>query len=773
MIKNGHLSTSITAISLLVLLGQSAFAKENPSKITDASNNDFTIVVTAQKREQNIQDVPISIYAVSGEELEAMGISDISAVADLTPNVTIDNTITGAGSSAITSLYIRGIGQSDFLMTTDPGVGLYLDGAYILRSVGSLLDTVDIERIEILRGPQGTLYGKNTIGGAVNVISKRPDDEKAFSTKLTFGTDNNLDGILSATIPLSDNVYSRFTLASFNQDGYINRPLANDKLGDDDTIAFRTSFLYEPSEAISVTLAADYTRSREQGSAETLVDTFVVCPTGVLAPFCDANAPIGAPPGQSFLFNNVPPVNPTLLTTNPELYDDSWIPDNNYTSFGTGQHISNLDIRGVNLTVDWQLPTFELKSITAYRTLDTFYIRDADQSPLQIVSTFSDVEQSQFSQELQLSGTSFNKNLSWLVGGYYMNEQANDSSQLILSTLIIQSGGSGIDTKSNALFAQGTYNINDALGLTAGIRYTDDQKSYLPTQYIPWSHPALVPPQPPTGALVIPENVNTLDFSKTTYRLGLDYHHSEHLMSYLTYSTGFKSGGFVQRNQAPKAQLPIFEPEEVAAIEAGFKSSLLNNQLRLNGSIFQSDYDNIQVKVIELSGFAPITANAAEGSISGLELEFEALISENLSIVGGLGYLDAKYTKVGTDLADITLDSRFANTPERTANLSIIYHHDSVWGLFTPRLDWSYQSEVYNNAENTAAFLQDALSLVNAGISYRQNETGVMNWHVTLSIRNLTNEEYIVNGETSRSFGNITATYARKREWYLSIGIDF
>jgi len=272
---------------------------------------------------------------------------------------------------------------------------------------------------------------------------------------------------------------------------------------------------------------------------------------------------------------------------------------------------------------------------------------------------------------------------------------------------------------------------------------------------------------------VIPPATNYLDFSKTTYKLGFDYHYTDNIMSYLSYSTGFKSGGFVQRNQAPRPKLPTFNPEEVSVIEAGFKSNLFNGKLRLNGSIFKSDYENIQVKVVELLGFAPITANAAEGEITGLELEFKALMTNALTIVGGVGYMDAKYTRLDANLADISLDSKFANTPEQSANASIIYDHESGWGLISSRLDWSYRSDVYNNAENTPAFQQDKLNLLNASITYRQPETGGMNWYITLSIRNLTDEEYIVSGEASRNFGNITATFARKRQWYLSAGIDY
>jgi len=773
IIKRPGLIVNFSAV-LLSFAMQSVVLAKNESLDNDRSyGEDHLIVVTAQKRAQDMQDVPISIYTISGDALESAGIPNISAIDNLTPNITIDNAITGSGSSAVTSFYIRGIGQSDFLMSTDPGVGLYLDGAYILRSVGSLLDIVDIERIEVLKGPQGTLYGKNTIGGAVNVISKQPADEKQFSAKLTLGSDNNIDGIISSNIPLTDNLLSKFTIASFKQDGYINRPLANDKLGDDDTLAARVSFLYKPTDPVEINLSFDYTRSREQGSAETLLDTYMLCPAGVLAPFCDANAPVGAPPGQAFLFNNVPAVNPSLLTTDPDLYNNSWLADDNFTSFGTGRHISNLDILGTNLSIDWELSGVELKSITTYRTMDTFYIRDADQSPLDIVSTFSDVEQSQFSQEIHLSGQSLNDKLTWITGGYYMKERGSDSSQPILATLIIQSGGTDINTESKALFLEASYTVKQNLALTGGIRYTDDHKVYLPTQFIEWSHPALVPPQPASGSIVIPAVPNSLDFSKTTYKLAADYHHTKEIMSYFSYSTGFKSGGFVQRNQAPQPQLSIFDPEEVAVMEAGFKSRLLNNKLQLNGSVFKSDYENIQVKVVEISGFAPITDNAAEGEITGVELEYKAFINNNLTLIGGIGYLDAKYTRIEDNLADISLDSKFVNTPEYSANTSIIYDYEFDRGLITSQLDWSYRSEVYNNAENTPDFLQDKLTLVNASMTYRPAQTGILDWYLTLSILNLTDKEYIVSGEASRSFGNITATFARKRQWYLSAGVNF
>ena len=259
MVRKRELFAATSAFLLSAAMIPNAMAQEEGTVIEE-------ITVTAQKREQSLQDVPISIFATSGATLEAMGSRDISALGELTPNVTIDSAITGAGSSAVTSIYIRGIGQSDFLVTNDPGVGLYLDGVYISRSVGSLLNVADIERFEVLRGPQGTLYGKNTIGGAINVITKKPTEQQSFSAKATLGSDNRFDGIITASIPFSDNFFTKFTLASFNQDGYMKRPFEGDKLGDKDTLAGRASFLYLPSDHVDISLTADFTRSREQAT---------------------------------------------------------------------------------------------------------------------------------------------------------------------------------------------------------------------------------------------------------------------------------------------------------------------------------------------------------------------------------------------------------------------------------------------------------------------------------------------------------------------------
>ena len=731
------------------------------------------IVVTAQKKQESIQEVPISVVAVTGEALLKTGAPNLASVAELAPNVVIDDAVTLGGSSASTSIYIRGVGQSDFLTTTDPGVGLYLDGVYISRSVGSLLDVADVERVEVLRGPQGTLYGKNTIGGAINVVTSQPADEFAALGRVTFGTDNRQDILARVDLPLSDVITSQVTIGSLKQDGYVDRPLAGDALGEKDKFILRGKVRIEPSDTFSVNLAGDYTKSDETGGPATLLDTFQLCPAGVFAPFCDGTVEAG-PPGQVFFFNNVPPITAAAGGI-PEVsqFNDSFLPDTPFLSQGTFQSVSELELWGVSATLDWNTTFADIKSITAYRTYDTFFTRDADHSPFDIYHTTADVQHSQFSQEFQFSGDFAESGLSWLGGLYYLEESADDDSQLILASLTIQSGGTDIDTTSKAIYGQVTYDVTEDLSLTGGIRYTEEDKDYLPTQFIAFSNPALVPPQPPTGAVTIPAVNNEVSFDQTTYRATADYQVTDDILLYGSFSTGFKSGGFVQRNQAPRDLLPIFEPEDVTVFEGGFKSKLFDNRLLLNGAVFNTDYDNIQVRVIEVSGFAPITANAAAAKITGFELEFEGAVTEGLTLSGGLGHLDARYTEIGADLADITLDSSFVNTPEWSYNLSAVQDFNLPTGTLSGRVDWSHQSEVYNDAENTPVLRQDAVDLVNVSVNYRHEPAQGLQWGLTGGIRNLTDEVYLVSGNANRSLGSFVGTFNRGQEWFASLEVEF
>ena len=727
------------------------------------------IIVTAQRRAESLNKVPLSIAVVNAQTLHDIGAREISAVADFAPNVSVDGIVTTGGSSS-TSIYIRGIGQSDILQTTDPGVGLFVDGVYVARALGSLLDVADVERVEVLRGPQGTLFGRNTVGGAINVITKPPGDELAFSARATFGSDDRFDSFLRIDAPFSDNVRSKLSFASFGQDGYVRRPDAGDALGDRQRRVVRAQFVYEPRQTFSLAFSGDYTEVEESGVPATLLRVVQVCPAGVPIAVggCDANGPAGAPPGQAFLFNNVPPVNLSAGGTGvgTSIYDERYVPGNAFRNAGTGPEESTLDLWGVSTTIDWQLTAFKFRSITAWRTFDAHFVRDADASPYRIVTPVSTVNQQQFSQELHVFDTT--PRIDWLVGLFYFDEQADDDSDFDTASFELQSGGVDIINRSAAIFGQATWRFVDNMAFSAGARYTDEDKSYLPTQYIVSS----VTGQPPAGTVLIPAIENELAYSKSTWRAAFEYVPAEDLLFYASWSTGFKSGGFVQRNQAPRPMLPTFGPETVEVFEVGAKATLLDGRLRLSGAAFSGDYNDIQVRTIEPNGFALVTSNAGDARIRGGEIEAEAAAGRYLRLLGAIGYLDGRYTRIGDDVPDLTLNSKLPDAPEWSGNLSLVgtmpLHRYSLSG----RLDWRYRSTNFNDAENTPELEQAALHLLDASASFRCMECTARVWSATIGVSNLTDELYLVSGNMLAVQGPVSGSYARPRQWFLTVAIE-
>src|SRR5690606_32448896 len=332
------------------------------------------IVVTAQKREENLQETPIAITAFSGEALEQHGIRDISKLADFTPNVIFDTTAPISGVSNGAVIFIRGIGQLDFSLTTDPGVGTYIDGIYSSRSIGGVLDVVDIERIEILRGSQGTLFGRNTIGGAISITTRRPAEAFGGMLEATVGDHDRIDVKGSVDIPLHAKLQTKFAFSSKSRDGYVDRVLVGDRLGDQDRQSMRGSFLLTPTEDIEVHATVDYAHIDEQSAASVLVG---------ITEF--AGDPVqGLAPSSSFVYNRIfAPQNPGAVP-----YDDRFLfgGENDLTA-ATGPTGTELDSFGVNLTFTWSLPWVEFKSISSYRETDGEFYRDPDNAPFAITET--------------------------------------------------------------------------------------------------------------------------------------------------------------------------------------------------------------------------------------------------------------------------------------------------------------------------------------------------------------------------------------------------
>ena len=765
------------------------------------------VSVTARKREENLQNTPLSISAFTANDLIQRQIVSTDQLADITPNLTFDAYAPSSGQNASSQIYIRGIGQSDFTAITDPGVGLYVDGVYYARSFGGTLDFLDLERIEILRGPQGSLFGRNTIGGAINLYTKRPDSEYGGSAELKVGSDNMLYLTGDINIPITESFYAKFSVSNRDRDGYVQRvqlaerqlsgvaaPTDGLDLGDDNTTSARASFVWEVSETLNFFLSADYTDENENGAPTTSLglneqQTFPyhanIFENGVVfGGNCPLFPPPTLPPGARGTGNNFMCLN------------DTWRRDE-FESEGNGEVSSSLEMWGVSLEANWEISDrMSIKSITAYRDLDAYSARDADGTPYRVFHTQDPFVQNQFSQELQFSGTT--ENLKWLVGLYYFEEEADNPNpvQFPEPTLGALLSGGFTENDNYAVFSQITYDMTEQWALTAGIRYTDETKRFSPYSWADGFYVAPPPGSPfvryhacPTGQepgcdgvpgrlftdgeRLVPEGRYIRKFDDWTPMLNLSYQANEEVMLYGLYSEGFKSGGFDQRFNVAFPDGPTsFEPETAKTIELGMKSSWMGNTLRLNVAAFFTDYQDIQIIIRQ--GFAPITFNAGEAEIKGFEFESTWIPTPAWIIQASVGYIDAKYTNLDETVqtVGITTSHSLPQTPEWSGSLGIAYTSQLGNWSITPRLDWSYTDVVYNNAVNTPQLRQDAYSMISAAITVQSDDGG---WEFMLAGRNLGDEVILVSGSSGYATGSgyTTGTHARKREWSLSAKYRF
>ncbi|MFD0847859.1 TonB-dependent receptor [Sphingosinicella xenopeptidilytica] len=746
-----------------------------------------TITVTARRRAESLQDTPIAISAVTSEGLAQRGIETVTQIGDFTPNVKFNSSVPVSASNATAAIFIRGIGQNDYQLSADPGVGLYLDGVYISRGVGNVLDVMNVERIEVLRGPQGTLFGRNTIGGAVSVVTQKPTDTLGGNFEVSTGSHNRvqLKGILN--LPLAEGIYSSVAGFYHKRDGYVKGVVDGaPDLGDTDNLAGRFALRLEPSSNLTIDLAVDGSRTRENSAPNVMLRV-------------DENAPAAQAWNAAYSGAGAicaDPLNPARLT-DQRCYNSQWAlaPYRHGGTFSAISDVfangnpkpyqsgSDVDIWGISGTIEWKITDdLTLKSITAYRKVTGFWTRDSDHSPASIVQTNSDWKQDQFSEELQLLGEAGDGRLNWVVGGYYSSESGNHKDLVNLIDAVFLSGAV-LDGESLAFFGQATYEIVDNLNLTAGIRWTEDKKTFgNANQYVVEAGFLTGQPFNPDGSglqngdpLMGPlGQTATITDRAWTPMVSLAYRWSPELLTYVSYSEGFKGGGFTQRVFPPFAFIPSFKPETSTTYEFGFKSDLAGRTLRLNGAAFLNDYDDLQVTVNDPTlGFAPIIQNAAKARIKGIELELEARPVDALRIEAGIGYLDAKYRRVDIRAlnAGVTTDTKLQNAPKWTLSAGISYLIEAPGlGSFQPRVDWSYRSRVYNDAVNNPLLVQDGYHLVNASIAFNDESE---RWGLSLGVKNLTKEVYLGSGYAD-AFGGITeGVYGRPREWYLSARYKF
>ena len=743
-------------------------------------------MVTARRVEERLQDTPIAISAFSSDTLERRQIFNTDLLDQVTPNLQFTNVTTLAGNNASSVVFIRGVGQVDPTSSVDPGVGIYIDDVYMGQSIGGSMDFRDIAEVQILRGPQGTLFGKNTVGGAILLTTTEPGDEFGGTFRIGTGTDNLRDASIAVNIPISDQLKTRFTFGTKIQDGYVTRVQTGEKLGDTNTYTATGKIVWTPNDKFKAKAMFDYTRSDENGNP------FVFAASNEAATFQRVASADAGCPGVVF-----PTSGPVPLINDDRCAND-FQNKGPYKNNGTYPLKSYMQNWGGSLHLSYDMnDAITLKSITSYRKLDWIGIRDADNTPLTILHTSYNSSGHQWSQELQ--GLYTSSNVKGVLGFYYFEEKVNDLVYVQLNDPapgVQEDSDNNISDNNNwAIFTQWTWNVNEQLSVTAGGRYTEDTKGSIPDQFN-YVNPA---------AKYLPVILYEDTFTDFSFSGSINYRWNDRFMTYFSYSEGFKGGGWnshfntcqilqpcatqlglggppLANAQAAAAVYPLvhsFGPEYATTYELGFKSDLLDNRLRINVAGFITDYKDLQF--VYRSGVAPYLANAGKASINGFELEVNWVPAQNWTIDGSVGYLDTRVDQLNTISAvgasvntGVAVGNKLPFSPEWQANGGIGYTAtlDNGWQLL-PRADMAFQTRTFFDANNTMEIAQlDSYVVLNLSMALQPQDE---KWRLTFGVNNANDELYAIGGNSSLTTGSGYAEigYARPREWYLSYTYNF
>ncbi len=787
----------VVAALAVVLTTPDAVAQDPPPTEPDSVVKLRPLLVTARKREEFLQDIPLAVSAFSGRDLELRRIEAGDQLGYIAPNLSFNSSGAFSGTKASAQIYIRGVGQRDYIPLKDPGVAVYVDGIYMPRTVGSVLDLVEVDRVEVLRGPQGTLFGRNAVGGAVSVHSRMPDAEPRRTFRAQFGDDRMTNLTASANGALADGLFGSVTLALRKRDGYVKRVHDGLDMGDDNGRAVRGALLWTPRETLRIFASADYSRRRENGAPTVnggVNDKMALATFGNAAlASCTAirinpNFPGNGPP-------TFPP--PGVGAGGAE---GCYGPDSfagHYVSEGTFPVFADLDSWGGGAEVSWTLGGWgRLRSLTGYRGLVLEASRDADNTPANILQNEIVVESYQISQELQLSGVAVDERVHWQTGVYLVREDGFNRTGVTLPTGAFDSDWD-YGSRSAAGFAQATAAPTEPLSLTVGARYTKDRKTVLPNVFVlgdashgrrspfgpTWPlaagiYRAATGPMKP-GDRMLPYKEFGDDFEALTTMANLAYRFNDDAMAYFGFAQGFKSGGYDSRHptpppghgpNSPDAAPSSFGPEAVSSYEFGVKSQVLDGRLKLNLALFRADYEDMHVVVRQ--SINPITVNGGSAVLAGAELEVAWIPAEGWDVVGHLGALRARYDEIN----DVVLESntpiyrhyRLSKTPALGHSLAVGRAMRLLGRWVTPRIDWSFTGSQYHDAGNTHQLFHPGYHLLNASVAL-VSENG--RWETVHSFRNLTNERYLLTGTSA--FGTAAAyieqVWARPFEWSVSL----
>ncbi len=735
--KRTYMSLAIVmAFGMAVAVPAHAQQSDMPAKPAEAKKLE-AVTVTARKREETLQDVPIAVSAFTSAALFKQNVQNLGDLQGKVPSLQV---YAARGSNTTMTAYIRGVGQADPTWGFDPGVGIYLDDVYMARPQGALLDVFDVNRIEVLRGPQGTLYGKNTIGGAIKYVSNPLPTTFGGSAEATVGTHGEKDVKASVGGATDDGMWrGRVAVSSAHNDGFGKNLLTDSRNGNKNTNAARASLGFFPSKDFNAQLTVDGLR--------------------------DNSNPRGA----------------KLLTAN-KFYPTYKPLSSDFDTRGGMAQLNHTELSGAALTLSWiASPSWTLKSITAYRESSTDTNIDFDTIPAKVADVNAVYKDHQFSQELQANYDA-GGSIHGVFGLYYFKGAADGEIHNIFlgsppySTLgfaTYGSTGGSMGTKSIAGYGDLTWDIDPQWSLDVGLRLTQEKKSAVIQNYA-----------------FADENftrriATAADFSgshtsrNASPKVSLAWNASEQVKLYATYSAAFHSGGYNIRANCvaiPQSCRPI-KDEKVQSFEIGSKMSFFDGRLMMNTAAFHNIYSDIQLSVFTSyalpngsQGFFGDFTNAGKGHIDGLEEEFAWKPSDNWTVRGNVAYLHTKYTEFMSGGKNIADTERFTNAPKWSGGLSVENNYPLAnGGSIGARVNYTYQTTVYPETTLSPLIAQRGYGLWNAGIVWEVNEP----WTLSLQGTNLANKSYRTTGYNIAALGIVTGFYGAPRMVTLTARYKF
>jgi iron complex outermembrane receptor protein len=790
--RRSHALAARAAAALVPLAGlfasQAALAAEENTGLEE-------VVVTAQFREEKLQETPIAITAVTEEMMQARGQEAIFEVTQQAPNVQIKKQSGPYGSS--TSAFIRGVGQGDFNFALEPGVGMYIDDVYFPTLTGSAFEIVDLQRVEILRGPQGVLGGRNSIGGLVRLITKAPTGEGGGYAEVTTGSFNRIGGKAAADMKLGENLFLRITGATNSKKGYVTRldfacaqpALAAahgivssssyskkgcklGTLGGEAYTAGRAALRWVPTDKLEVNITGDMTRENSEPAAMVLINAQSIPAMG---------------PSWGPWFNVAKNGYYTYETFTDTTSGFNPVVGFNRTPYSTPA-INDFTGWGLAMTIDYKIAdNLSIKSITSRRNLANDFATATDGSPLDGETGFNELQGHSFQQELRLNGTA--GPVDYTLGAFYFTQKNRNRNRIDIGYVIFQGAFDFISdelatTKSQAAYGHAVWHVTDKFDVTAGLRYSKEKKEQLLGRLNPGDGgqtgsllPFFASLLPSGYADKVPFNGNRLDYS-----INLDYKVTDSFMLYGSHSSGFKNGGVSPRFFYASHIIP-FGMEKLKAYELGFKSELFERTLRINGAIFLNKYLDQQVGApgsvcpwLAPGPIAPCLAitNLQDSENKGAELEVSWQPTRNTLIDASGSWIDSKYTRISPL---VTANPNFIQDPKGVPGLPQYKWSIGAQQSFdlpngsrlTPRVDYNYEAERTPAVTNAASV--PAYGLLNARLAW---DAADKDWEVAVGVTNLTDKYYFNNIFDLSTFGGwTTGQVGVPREWSLTVRKTF